>query len=78
MELDWFGEPGAYTETDWSPNANGIYAQTITCLLLTFGHYSCSAGTVGTPALDGVSQPTHPWRSSWPVWGHGFAGRTAL
>ena len=39
MELDWFGEPGAYTETDWSPNANGIYAQTITCLLLTFGHY---------------------------------------
>ena len=39
MELDWFGEPGAYTETDWSPNANGIYAQTITCLLLTLGHY---------------------------------------
>ena len=39
MELDWFGEPSAYTDTDWSPNANGIYAQTITCLLLTFGHY---------------------------------------
>ena len=39
MELDWFGEPSSYTDTDWSPNANGIYAQTVTCLLLTFGHY---------------------------------------
>ena len=39
MELDWFGEPSAYTDSDWSPNANGIYAQTVTCLLLTFGHY---------------------------------------
>ena len=39
MELDWFGEPSAYTDSDWSPNANGIYAQTVTCLVLTFGHY---------------------------------------
>ena len=39
FELDWFGNPTDYTETDWSPNANGIYAQTITCLLLTYGHY---------------------------------------
>lgn len=39
FELDWFGNPAAYTETDWSPNANGIYAQTATCLLLTYGHY---------------------------------------
>ena len=39
FELDWFGNPAAYTETDWSPNANGIYAQTLTCLLLTYGHY---------------------------------------
>ena len=28
-----------YTEVDWSPNANGIYAQTATCILLTFGHF---------------------------------------
>ena len=33
LELDWFGSPDAYTEVDWSPNANGIYAQTATCLL---------------------------------------------
>ena len=39
LELDWFGSPDAYTEVDWSPNANGIYAQTATCLLLTFGHF---------------------------------------
>ena len=39
LELDWFGAPALYTEQDWSPNANGIYAQTITCLLLTYGHY---------------------------------------
>ncbi len=39
LELDWFGLPENYTEVDWSPNANGIYAQTITCLLLTFGHF---------------------------------------
>jgi hypothetical protein len=34
MELDWFGKPDAYTEVDWSPNANGIYAQVVTCLTL--------------------------------------------
>jgi hypothetical protein len=34
LELDWFGAPALYSEQDWSPNANGIYAQTITCLLL--------------------------------------------
>ena len=39
MELDWFGNPETYTEVDWSPNANGIYAQLVTCLLLTYGHY---------------------------------------
>lgn len=39
MELNWFGEPSTYTDIDWSPNANGIYAQTVMCLLLTFGHY---------------------------------------
>ena len=39
MELDWFGKPDAYTEVDWSPNANGIYAQVVTCLTLTYGHY---------------------------------------
>jgi len=39
MELDWFGNPETYTEVDWSPNANGIYAQLATCLLLTYGHY---------------------------------------
>lgn len=39
FELDWFGVPAEYTTTDWSPNANGIYAQLATCLLLTFGHY---------------------------------------
>ena len=39
LELDWFGNPAQYTEKDWSPNANGIYAQTLTCLLLTYGHY---------------------------------------
>lgn len=39
LELDLFGDPSAYTETDWSPNANAIYAQTLTCLMLTFGHY---------------------------------------
>lgn len=39
LELDWFGSPDAYTEVDWSPNANGIYAQTATCILLTFGHF---------------------------------------
>ena len=38
--LDWFMDnPDNYTTTDWSPNANGIYAQLATCLLLTFGHY---------------------------------------
>ena len=39
LELDWFGSPETYTEVDWSPNANGIYAQTATCVLLTFGHF---------------------------------------
>ena len=39
LALDWFGNPDLYTDQDWSPNANGIYAQTLTCLLLTFGHY---------------------------------------
>lgn len=39
MELDWFGTPADYTEVDWSPNANGIYAQVVTCLTLTYGHY---------------------------------------
>jgi hypothetical protein len=39
LELDWFGAPSLYTEQDWSPNANGIYAQTLTCLMLTYGHY---------------------------------------
>ena len=39
LELDFFGDPTSYTETDWSPNANAIYAQTLTCLLLTYGHY---------------------------------------
>ena len=39
LELDWFGSPEAYTDVDWSPNANGIYAQTATCVLLTLGHY---------------------------------------
>ena len=39
FELDVFGDPAAYTDTDWSPNANAIYAQTATCLLLTYGHY---------------------------------------
>ena len=39
LELDWFGSPADYTDVDWSPNANGIYAQTATCLLLTFGHF---------------------------------------
>ena len=40
FELSWFGEPADYNGgLDWSPNANGIYAQTVMCLLLTFGHY---------------------------------------
>ncbi len=40
MELDWFGTPDAYGDgVDWSPNANGIYAQVATCLTLTYGHY---------------------------------------
>ena len=39
LQLDWFGNPAHYTTTDWSPNANGVYAQTLTCLLLTFAHY---------------------------------------
>ena len=39
--LEWtvFGDPALYTESDWSPNANGIYAQTATALLLTYGHF---------------------------------------
>jgi hypothetical protein len=39
LELSWFGNPETYTLEDWSPNANGIYAQTFVCLLLTYGHY---------------------------------------
>ena len=39
FELSWFGNPDEYTETDWAPNANGIYAQLATCILLTFGHF---------------------------------------
>ena len=39
--LDWdiFGDPAQYTDVDWSPNANGIYAQTFAILLLSLGHY---------------------------------------
>lgn len=39
FDLSWFGNPAEYTETDWAPNANGIYAQLTTCILLTFGHF---------------------------------------
>ena len=40
LELSWFGDPSAYNGgVDWSPNANGIYAQTVMCLALTYGHY---------------------------------------
>ena len=40
LELSWFGDPSAYNGgVDWSPNANGIYAQTVMCLVLTYGHY---------------------------------------
>ena len=39
FDLDWFGNPDSYTTTDWAPNANGIYAQLVTCVLLTFGHF---------------------------------------
>ena len=39
LELTWFGDPATYTEVDWSPNANGIYAQLVACVLMTFGHY---------------------------------------
>ena len=76
MELDWFGEPGAYTETDWSPNANGIYAQTITCLLLTFGHY-CAPPYSGDTSLVGCRN-LRTYGGPLGRLDHGFAGRTAL
>ena len=39
LELDLFGNPALYDDSDWSPNANGIYAQTLAVIILTAGHY---------------------------------------
>ena len=39
LELDLFGDPDLYKDVDWSPNANGIYAQTLAILVLTLGHF---------------------------------------
>ena len=39
LELDLFGNPALYDDSDWSPNANGIYAQTLAVVILTAGHY---------------------------------------
>ena len=40
FEVDWFGNPADYNGgIEWSPNANGIYAQLVGTLLLTYGHF---------------------------------------
>ncbi|MBL6806202.1 MAG: hypothetical protein ISQ54_01905 [Candidatus Poseidonia sp.] len=40
FEVDWFGNPADYNGgIEWSPNANGIYAQLAGTLLLTYGHF---------------------------------------
>lgn len=39
LDLDLFGDPELYQEVDWSPNANGIYVQTLAILVLTLGHF---------------------------------------
>ena len=38
FEVTWFGDPGEYTNTDWAPNENGIYAQTLAVLGVTALH----------------------------------------
>ena len=38
FDMSLFGEPSEYTDADWAPNANGIYAQTLAVLGVTALH----------------------------------------
>lgn len=38
LEMTTFGDPAAYTDSDWAPNANGVYAQTLAVLGVTVLH----------------------------------------